>query len=324
MRAAPRPPWPMTIRAARPPFLGIGFAADHCYARAMDICPGTADQAAHQEEAVMAQSTFNTIIPPAPPVAAPPTDPATASIACLLSVIEAHEAQDPATVGRCRRIALHAIGTARALILPTAEIDAIRLAALFCNLGLVRVPGTVLHKAGDLSETERQLIHQHPRLGAEMLATLPHLRRVLPLVLYHHEFWNGEGYPYRLRGEQIPLGARIIHVAEVYEALTHARPYRPAFAAAEAEEMLIKGIGELFESRVVRAFLRQQRRPLVADEVLDGWTTALHEARFLPVMAGAEVRTARQPDQPAPGKEQRIATLLRRPPSRRASAQLAG
>ncbi len=251
-------------------------------------------------------------------------DPETAAITCLLSVIEAHEAQDAATVGRYRRIALHAIGTARAMILPGTDIDQIRLAALFCNLGLVRVPGTVLHRAEDLTEQERQLIHQHPRLGAEMLATVPQLRAILPLVLYHHEFWNGEGYPYRLRGEQIPVGARIIHVAEVYEALTHPRPYRPAYSAAAAEEMIIKGIGELFESRIVRAFLRQQRRPLTNDEQLDQWTAALQEARFLPVMAGAEVRTARQHKEPTDVQEKRVAALLRRPAARREAAAAVG
>lgn len=269
----------------------------------------------------MAHMSLDPIVPAA---VAPSADPATAAITCLLSVIEAHEAQDPATDGRCRRITLHAIGTARALLLPDAEIDAIRLGALFCNLGLLGVPGTVLHKAADLGDSERLLIRQHPRLGAEMIATVPQLRAALPLVLYHHEFWNGEGYPYGLRGEQIPLGARIIHVAEAYEALTHARPYRRAYTAEEAEQMLIKGIGELFESRVVRAFLRQQKRPLAGDEALDGWTTALHEARLLPVMAGAEVRAARPRRAPVHTKEKRVAAILRRPTARRASSQLVG
>lgn len=261
------------------------------------------------------------VVAPTGPVALP-TDPETAAITCLLSVMEAHEAQDPATVGRCRRIAIHAVGTARALLLPSAEIDAIRLAALFCNLGLVRVPGTVLHKAEDLTESERQLIRQHPRLSAEMLATVPQLRQALPLVLYHHEFWDGGGYPYALREEQIPVGARIIHVAEAYEALTHTRPYRRAYTAEEAEQMLIKGIDELFESRIVRAFLRQQRRADATDETLDRWMAALHDARFLPVMAGAEVRTARPKHEPVEPKEKRVAAILRRPSARRASSQL--
>ncbi|MFN8512732.1 MAG: HD domain-containing phosphohydrolase [Chloroflexia bacterium] len=268
----------------------------------------------------MARMSLEVVAPTGP--VAPPTDPETAAITCLLSVMEAHEAQDPATVGRCRRIAIHAVGTARALLLPAAEIETIRLAALFCNLGLVRVPGTVLHKAEDLNESERQLIRQHPRLSAEMLATVPQLRQALPLVLYHHEFWNGEGYPYALREEQIPLGARIIHVAEAYEALTHARPYRRAYTAEEAEQMLIKGIDELFESRVVRAFLRQQRRADATDETLDRWMAALHDARFLPVMAGAEVRTARPKHEPVQPTEKRVAAILRRPMARRASSQL--
>jgi response regulator RpfG family c-di-GMP phosphodiesterase len=128
----------------------------------------------------MARISLEVIAPTAP--VATPIDPETAAITCLLSVIEAHEAQDTATVGRCRRIAVHAVGTARALLLPGTEIDTIRLAALFCNLGLVRVPGTVLHKAEELTESERQLIRQHPRLSAEMLATVPQLRQALPRI----------------------------------------------------------------------------------------------------------------------------------------------
>jgi HD-GYP domain-containing protein (c-di-GMP phosphodiesterase class II) len=155
-----------------------------------------------------------------------------------------------------------------------------------------------------------------------MLATVPLLRSALPLVLYHHEFWNGEGYPYALREEQIPLGARIIHVAEAYEALTHARPYRRAYTAEEAEQMLIKGIDELFESRVVRAFMRQQRRADAADETLDRWMATLHDARFLPVMAGAEVRATRPKHEPVQTKEKRVAAILRRPAVRRDSSQL--
>lgn len=271
----------------------------------------------------MARMSLDTLAPTAT-AAALPNDPTTAAITCLLSVIEAHEAQDVATVGRCRRIALQAVGTARSLLLPTAEIDAIRIAALFCNIGLVRVPGTVLHKAGSLTETERQLIHQHPRLGAEMLATVPQLRAAIPLVLYHHEFWNGEGYPYRLRGEQIPLAARIIHVAEAYEALTHVRPYRRAYTTEEAEQMLLEGIGELFESRIVRAFLRQQKRPLAGDELLDQWAAALQEARFLPVVAGAEVRANRSRTEPGEGKEKRVAALLRRSAKETSTSHLAG
>ena len=268
----------------------------------------------------MPSTTLAAPVPLAAPATSPVLDPLTAAVTCLLSVIEAHEAQDPATVGRCRRIALRAVGTARALLLPTAEIDAIRLGALLCNLGLVRVPGTVLHKAEDLSETERQLIRQHPRLGAEMLSTVPQLRAAVPLVLYHHEFWNGEGYPYALREEQIPLGARIIHVAEAYEALTHARPYRRAYRPDEAEQMLTDGIGELFESRIVRAFLRQQKRPLVDDEALDGWAAALREARLLPTLASAAARAAARQEGATDEKGRQLTALLRRPAARRGSA----
>ena len=207
----------------------------------------------------------------------------------------------------------------RALLLPSAEIDTIRLAALFCNLGLVRVPGTVLHKAEELSEPERQPIRQHPRLSAEMLATVPQLRPALPLVLYHHEFWNGEGY-YALRGEQIPVGARIIHVAEAYEALTP-RPPLPPRLHRRGGGGCVKGIGELFESRLVRvpapAAPRRRHRRDVGP--LDGGPAR----RPLPAGDGGRGGARHAPKrEPVETKEKHVAALLRRPSARRSSAQL--
>ncbi|MBD0324627.1 MAG: HD domain-containing protein, partial [Aldersonia sp.] len=157
------------------------------------------------------------------------TDLETASIVCLLSIMESLDQHEPCGEGRCRRIALHAVATARAMLQPTTVVDTVRLGALFCNIGMITVPEDLVNKNGSLSDLEWQLIQQHPLRGTEILAALPHLREVLPIVLHHHENWQGDGYPHRLAAEQIPVGARIIRVADTYEALISLRPYRPAY-----------------------------------------------------------------------------------------------
>jgi HD-GYP domain-containing protein (c-di-GMP phosphodiesterase class II) len=155
------------------------------------------------------------------------TDLETASIVCLLSIMDSIDQHEPTGEGRCRRIALHAVATARAMLQPSNVIDTVRLSALFCNIGMVTVPEELVNKNGPLSDLEWQLIQQHPLRSTEILAALPHLRDVLPGVLHHHENWQGDGYPHRFSGDQIPLAARIIRVADTYEALTSLRPYRP-------------------------------------------------------------------------------------------------
>lgn len=218
----------------------------------------------------------------------------TASIVCLLSIMESLDQHEPCGEGRCRRIALHAVATARAMLQPTAVVDTVRLGALFCNIGMVTVPEELVNKQGSLSELEWQLIQQHPLRGTEILAALPHLRDVLPIVLHHHENWQGDGYPHRLTGEQIPLGARIIRVADTYEALISLRPYRPAYTPEEAVQFLVKGMGTHFDPRIVKTFVRQLERVPSGDDQLDHWASLQQEARLQRVMTSIPLRKLHQ------------------------------
>lgn len=218
----------------------------------------------------------------------------TASIVCLLSIMESLDQHEPCGEGRCRRIALHAVATARAMLQPTPVVDQVRLGALFCNIGMVTVPEELVNKNGPLSDLEWQLIQQHPLRGTEILAALPHMRDVLPIVLHHHENWQGDGYPHRMSGEEIPLGARIIRVADTYEALISLRPYRPAYTPDEAVQFLIKGMGAQFDPRIVKTFVRQLERVSFSDDLLDHWTALQGEARLQRVMASIPLRKRNQ------------------------------
>jgi HD-GYP domain-containing protein (c-di-GMP phosphodiesterase class II) len=210
-------------------------------------------------------------------------------LAFFMAIMGAVEAREPMATGRSRQIALHAVATARALMLPGDAVDAIRIGALLANIGMLNVPEAILHKTESLSADEVATIRHHPVLGADILAAVPQLRHVLPLVLHHHEDWHGAGYPHGLAGEAIPLGARIIRVVETYDALTTPRPYRAAFSPEDALQLLANGSGQEFDPRVVTAFTtRMRRNPVVRDEVLDRWDDLQRQARVWRMVANVE------------------------------------
>ena len=183
-------------------------------------------------------------------------------------------------------IALHAVATARALLLTDDLIDTIRISALLANIGTLSIPEAILHKTASLTDEEIATIRKHSVLGVDMLAVVPQLRKILPLVLHHHEDFDGSGYPHGIQGEAIPLGARIIRVVETYDALTSPRPYRPAFSPADALELLANGSGREFDPRVVNAFTARMRRNMaIHDDILDRWDDLQRQARVWRLVA---------------------------------------
>jgi HD-GYP domain-containing protein (c-di-GMP phosphodiesterase class II) len=153
--------------------------------------------------------------------------------------------------------------TARELGLEQELLLRVRLAALLCDVAQAQIPATILRKTGPLSDEDWQEIHRHPEMGAAMLsgASFDDIRA---WIMSHHERPDGRGYPRGLRGEEIPLEARILAVADAYEAMTNDRPYRPAMTHELACRELLGNAGTQFDGRVVKAFLRavkQVRRP---------------------------------------------------------------
>ena len=183
------------------------------------------------------------------------------------------EARDHYTAGHCERLSAYAVALGHALGVPEPLRRALRLGGYLHDLGKIAVPDTVLMKAGPLTEAERMQIRRHPAVGADLVRGLHTLDAVRPIVRHHHERWDGSGYPDNLKGEAIPLGARIMAVVDVFDALHTARPYTPALSTAEALATLrIEAESGAWEPRVVARFAE-----IVRDASLRNGTVAVEQ-----------------------------------------------
>jgi diguanylate cyclase (GGDEF)-like protein len=176
------------------------------------------------------------------------SDTATEALASVLAP-QPHHRGRPSDM-----IASLATGMALQLGLPREEIERIRIASLLHDLGKLAVPSEILDKPSSLSDGEWQAIGEHPRIGQVILEQASSLREAIPVVLHHHERYNGGGYPHGLRGNEIPLGARIVAVADAYHAMIHDRPYKPAQTHQEALDELRRHAGAQFDPDVVDLF----------------------------------------------------------------------
>jgi len=171
------------------------------------------------------------------------------------SLAAAIEARDPYTVGHSARVTQYAVAIAESMRLPSEEVEELRLAGLLHDLGKIGVPDSILNKAGRLSEEEYSAIKMHPALSMRIIEPLPHLGNLIPIIYNHHERYDGNGYMDGKAGDKIPLGARIIAVADSFEAMTSDRPYRKALSREEAMSELSRNSGTQFDPEVVKHFL---------------------------------------------------------------------
>lgn len=144
------------------------------------------------------------------------------------------EARDPNTRGHCERISCLSTRLGEHLGLQTEELTALKLGGVVHDIGKVKVPDAILLKPGPLSSEEWVVMREHPDVGERICAPLKSFRRVLPIIRHHHERWDGSGYPDGLRGDEIPLTARILQVVDVYDALKSVRPYKCAMSTFDA------------------------------------------------------------------------------------------
>ena len=177
-----------------------------------------------------------------------------------LSTIEALalaiDAKDQVTSGHTRRVQQHSVALARELgITEGHQINAIEAAALLHDLGKLVMPEHILNKPGKLTPVEFEQMKTHATIGADILATIDFPYPVEPIVRHHHEMWDGKGYPRGIRGEDIPIGARILAVVDCFDALTSDRPYRRALTQDQAIAVLIHRRGTQYDLRVVDAFI---------------------------------------------------------------------
>jgi len=178
----------------------------------------------------------------------------------IQTLAQAIDAKDPYTRGHTERVTKFAVAIAREMNLPSKLVRNIEFAALIHDIGKIGIKDSVLSKPGSLTNDEYEEIKMHPRIGEEILAPVEFLTNVAPLVLYHHEHYNGDGYLEGLKGEEIPIGARIINVADAFEAMISDRPYSKSMSEAEAVKELKDQSGKQFDPEVVKAFLRVLER----------------------------------------------------------------
>ncbi|MDX1944160.1 MAG: HD-GYP domain-containing protein [Pirellulaceae bacterium] len=190
----------------------------------------------------------------------------------LASVVRAFssaiDAKDPYTCGHSDRVARIAVRLAKEMGCDPELLHTLYMAGLLHDVGKIGIDDSVLRKPGKLTDAEFQHIKQHPELGYRILADMSQLAAVLPAVLHHHEQWDGRGYPFRLQAEQIPLIARIVAVADAYDAMTSDRPYRQGMPVEKVDEIFKAGGGKQWDPEVIAAYFsaREDIREIAQNE----------------------------------------------------------
>ena len=173
----------------------------------------------------------------------------------IRSLANALEAKDAYTHGHSRRVAKDSVRIAKALGFDRKFIETIRHAALLHDIGKIGIRDAILFKPGRLTDDEMEHIREHPVVGANMIQSIEFLKDVTDIVRYHHERVDGKGFPYGLSGEDIPIGARIVCIADAFDAMTTTRPYREGMKIPRALEELVKNKGTQFDSELVDVFV---------------------------------------------------------------------
>lgn len=177
-------------------------------------------------------------------------------LATVEALATAIDARDQVGIGHVRRTQIYAVGIGEILGLSDTEINALKTGALLHDIGKLAVPDHILNKPGRLTPAEMEKIKIHSTVGASIIENIDFDYPVAETIKYHHESWDGSGYPAGLKGKQIPLTARILAVADAFDTLRGARPYRAAISREEARRFLLNGAGSQFDTQIVDIFLR--------------------------------------------------------------------
>jgi HD-GYP domain-containing protein (c-di-GMP phosphodiesterase class II) len=211
------------------------------------------------------------------------------------ALAEAVDKRDPYTSKHSQRVRSIAVDIGRQMRVSAAELEALEWGGLLHDVGKIGVPDSILLKQGKLTREERITMNAHPVLGAQIIGPVDRLAAELPVIRHHHEWYNGSGYPDRLMGDEIPRLARILHVADAFEAMTADRPYRKALSTEQALAELRKFAGVQFDPEVVDAFVKTSW----AEDVRD---PGRPELRHIPTLGQLAAERAAHPyESPAPG-----------------------
>jgi len=179
-----------------------------------------------------------------------------AYVKSITSLAAAVETKDAGTVGHAQRVARTAVDIGTRLGMVPAELEKLEYAALIMDMGKANVPQSLLNKKDPLTPEEWEVLQGHSTKGAQMVAEIPFLSATSDWILHHHEYWDGSGYPDGLKGEDIPLAARILSIAADYDAMLSERPYHPrALTRDEAYEEIRSGLGGRYDPLVAQIFL---------------------------------------------------------------------
>ncbi len=200
----------------------------------------------------------------------------------VTALSEAIEKRDPYTGGHVRRVVLYSLLLGREMGLDVEDLEKLRLASTLHDVGKIAVPDNVLRKPAPLDDHEAEVMQRHPVDGADIVSRIRELREILPGVRSHHERLDGKGYPDGLADSEIPPNARIIAVADTFDAMTSKRPYREALGPQTAAREILDGVGTQFCPDVVAAFERLVER--------DGFSVAAGEELQLTLFGGGEQR----------------------------------
>ena len=181
-------------------------------------------------------------------------------LSSIRALAAAIDAKDPYTRGHSERVARYSSAIAKEMGLPADEVRRARLSALLHDVGKIGVDDRIIRKPTALTDEEFELMKAHPVKGAAIMETIPQLADIIPGMKYHHEKWEGGGYPDGLKGEQIPLQARIVAVADAFDAMTTTRPYQKAMEVSYVLERLRDMSGTRFDGHVVEALARSHAR----------------------------------------------------------------
>jgi len=184
------------------------------------------------------------------------------AVSIIYALAATVDAKDHYTYGHSKKVSQYAVTMGQAMGLAEDKVSIIRAAGLLHDIGKIAIPDSVLNKAGPLTDEEWEPVRAHPELGMEILKHVIDLVNCLPAILHHHEHYDGSGYPGGLKGEEIPMEARVLAIADAYDAITSARPYHSQLSPQEALDELRRCSGTQFDPDMVKTFCDTIERTL--------------------------------------------------------------
>lgn len=208
----------------------------------------------------------------------------------FLTLAKFFDARDPYVGSHAAQVAAYAVAIAEEMSLPPERIEIIRQSAYLHDIGKIAIPEAILHKPSKLTDNEYEFVKKHAEIGAEFLETSHGMRHLAPFIRHHHERWDGRGYPNGLRGEEIPLEARILNVCDSVEAMASDRPYHKALSTEDIIKEVIQCAGTQFDPVVAKAFIRIAENKGEELVVNSARTVITHHVDKIPELDGFKLK----------------------------------